>query len=97
VHRLPAHPAASPAEELTMNELFVLQNLFREVFDDSLLVVEPQTGHGDVDGWDSVAQVKLVLAIEEEFDLQLTEDEVSSIRTVGGFLDAIRERQHQSG
>jgi acyl carrier protein len=40
-----------------------------------------------------VAQVKLVLAIEEHFGFQLTEDEVSSIRSVGGFLEAIERRQ----
>jgi len=66
-----------------------LQNIFREVFDDPELVVSPETGVADVDGWDSVAQVKLVLAIEERFDVQLSNDDVSSIRTVGGFLEAL--------
>jgi acyl carrier protein len=72
-----------------MNTLFTLQNIFREVFDDDQLVVTPETGGKGIDGWDSVAQVKLILAIEEQFGFQFTEDEVSSIKTVGGFLEAI--------
>lgn len=74
----------------TMHTLFVLQNIFREVFDDDSLTVASESGVKDIDGWDSVAQVKLVLAIEEQFGLQFTEDEVSSISSVGGFLEAIQ-------
>ena len=51
-----------------MHTLFMLQNIFREVFDDDAIVVVPETGGKDIDGWDSVAQVKLVLAIEEQFE-----------------------------
>lgn len=80
----------------TTHTLFVLQNIFREVFDDDLLVLTAQSGSKDIDGWDSVAQVKLVLAIEEQFGFQFTEDEVSSIRSVGGFLEAIKRRNNQA-
>lgn len=73
------------------SEIFIaIQNIFREVFDDVRMVVAPETSSKDVDGWDSVAQVKLVLAIEEQFGFQFTEDEVSSIRNVGGFVEAVQ-------
>lgn len=75
-----------------MNALFTIQNIFREVFDDDLLTVAPETGNKDIDGWDSVAQVKLILAIEEQFGFQLTEDELSSLKTVGGFIQAVQKR-----
>ena len=73
--------------------IVILQRLFREVFDDDNLVVTPQTGHGDIDGWDSVAQVKLVLMVEEQFGLQFDDDEVSSMHTVGDFLGSIQLRR----
>jgi len=74
----------------------MLQNIFREVFDDDLLVLSAECSSKDIDGWDSVAQVKLVLAIEEQFGFQFTEDEVSSIRSIGGFLEAIKRRNNQA-
>jgi len=73
-----------------MDPLFVLQKIFREVFDEDDMVVTPQTSRDDVEGWDSVAQVKLVLTVETEFNLQFNEDEVSSMRTVGDFIKAIQ-------
>jgi acyl carrier protein len=75
-----------------MNLLFEVQNIFREVFDDDEMTVTLETGSKDIDGWDSVAQVKLVLAVEERFGFQFSEDEVSSIKTVGGFVEAIERR-----
>lgn len=76
-----------------MNAAFVLQRVFREVFDDEDMIVTPETRREDVEGWDSVAQVKLVLVVEEEFGVRFTEDEVSSMQTVGGFLNALQLRK----
>lgn len=76
-----------------MPALLTLRNIFREIFDDDTLAVTPETSRNDVAGWDSVAQVMLVLAIEEAFDMRFREDEVSSIRSVGDFLEAIEERK----
>jgi acyl carrier protein len=72
-----------------MNRLFALQEIFRQVFDDDALVITPDTGRDDVADWDSVAQVKLILSIEEEFGIRFDEDEVSSARTVGDLLAAV--------
>ena len=69
-----------------MDRLFAIQEIFRQVFDDDGLVVTPKTGRSDVADWDSVAHVKLVLSLEEEFGIRFTEDEVSSVQTVGDFL-----------
>jgi acyl carrier protein len=72
--------------------LFILQNIIRDVFDDPALAVTAETGRDDIEGWDSVAQVKLVLAVEEECGFQFSEDEVSSIRRVGDLLKCIQMR-----
>jgi acyl carrier protein len=37
---------------------------------------------GDIPGWDSVAMVRLVVAIEERLDRQLTDSDIESIETV---------------
>jgi acyl carrier protein len=53
------------------------------------MVVTPDTRRRDVADWDSVAHVKLILSLEEEFGIRFSEDEVSSIQTVGELLDAV--------
>ena len=76
-----------------MNRLFTLQDIFRQVFDDDGLLVTPATSRRDLADWDSVAHVKLVLSLEEEFGIRFSEDEVSSIQTVGELLEAIESHK----
>ncbi len=72
-----------------MDRLFAIQEIFRQVFDDAGMVVTRDTSSRNVADWDSVAHVKLILSLEEEFGIRFSEDEVSSIQTVGDFLDTI--------
>lgn len=76
-----------------MSTLFQLNSIFQEVFDDPNLSVQASTGPEDLREWDSVAQVKLVLAIEEAFAIRLNSDDLSSIHTVGDFMDAIARQE----
>jgi len=76
-----------------MSTLYQLNSIFQEVFDDPQLQVRADTSSADVRDWDSVAQVKLVLAIEEAFEIRLSSDELSSIHTVGDFLTAIARQR----
>lgn len=75
-----------------MNLIVRLRNIFKEIFDDDDLLISEETMYSDIDDWDSVAHVKLVLAIEEEFCIRLTTEEVTSIKSVGGFMAAIQKR-----
>jgi acyl carrier protein len=66
--------------------------VFREVFDEPKLVVSPATSPDDLAEWDSVAQVKLIMTLEETFGVQFDEDAVLSFNTVGAFVNALKER-----
>jgi acyl carrier protein len=77
------------------DRLSIVQELFRQVFDDDELVVTTDTHRRDVADWDSVAHVKLILILEEEFQIRFTEDEVSSLETVGELLAAIEAHRER--
>ncbi len=72
-----------------METLKILQRIFCEVFDDDALNITTNTSQKEVEEWDSVAQVKLVLSIEEEFGIRFQMEEVSALKTVGGFIEVI--------
>lgn len=76
-----------------MSLMYQLNVIFQEVFDDPALAVRPQTSPSDIAEWDSVAQIKLVLAVEDAFGTRLTTDEVSSLHCVGDFIGALNKRQ----
>jgi len=67
----------------------VIQRVFREVFDDEELLITPETRATEVPGWDSIAQVKIILALEEELNFRFATEEVSQIRSVGEILSAL--------
>ncbi len=66
-----------------------LTNIFRDVFDDPKLDLHDDLARGDWPAWDSLAHVKLVLAIEEEFGIKLSFDQVAKVRTVSDFKQLI--------
>jgi acyl carrier protein len=70
-----------------------LNAIFRDIFDDPELNVRLTTSSLDIPDWDSVAQVKLVLAIEEEFGVEFATDEVAAFRCVGDFVHALETRR----
>ncbi len=59
-----------------------LQDVFRDVFDDDSLVVTNEVSQQSFPSWDSFHQVKLAIAIEEEFGVKLSTDEVVTATSV---------------
>ncbi len=76
-----------------MSVLVQLNSIFQEIFDDPQLALTPATSPNDLSDWDSVAQVKLVLAIEEAFAVRFTSDEISSMHCVGDFMSALARQK----
>ncbi len=59
-----------------------LGNVFQEVFDDDDLVITPQTSARDVDAWDSLMHVELLLTVEKEFGVRFSSFEVATLKDV---------------
>ena len=67
-----------------------LQPIFRDVFDDESIVLDPTFSQDSYPDWDSFAQVKLVIAISEELEIQFSTDQVLSAKSVDDWLRLIR-------
>lgn len=78
-----------------MNEADIyakLSEIFHDVFDDESIVVTSQLTADDVDEWDSLSHIRLVLAVEKQFGLQFSAAEVGRLENVGEFVSLIRSR-----
>ena len=76
-----------------MNPTFIrLQRIFREVLDDEDLVLSPDASQQNLPGWDSFAQVKLIIGLEEEFGISFLIDEVAETKNVSDLLRLIQEK-----
>lgn len=69
-----------------------LAPVFQDVFDDESLVPTAELTAEDVAEWDSISHIRLVVAIEEEFDIRLTTAELSGLQNVGQMVDLIRSK-----
>ncbi len=60
-----------------------LSTIFRDVFDDESLVLRDDLTAEDVENWDSLTHINLIVAIEKEFRIRFTTAEVSGLKNVG--------------
>ena len=70
-----------------------LTAIFRDVLDNDDLVITPATTAADVDGWDSLAHIHLVVSIEKALGMRFTADEVASLENVGDLANLIIKKQ----
>jgi acyl carrier protein len=69
-----------------------LTAIFREVFDEDELNVTPQTTADDLDGWDSLSHIRLVLAISKAFGVKFSASEIGNLKNVGEFASLIEKK-----
>jgi acyl carrier protein len=72
-----------------------LQPVFQEVFDEDDLIVTPQMTADDVDEWDSLSNVRLMISIEVEFGIKVKASEVANLSHVGLLVDLISKKLNQ--
>lgn len=69
-----------------------VQDIFRDVFDDSSLQISDSTNSSDIEDWDSLEHIALVVSMEKEFDMKFDIKEVNKLENVGGMIDLIMSK-----
>ena len=69
-----------------------LQEVFREAFDDEELVLAPEMTAKDIEDWDSLMHVQLIVGAERRFGIKFTTKEMISLKNVGDFARLIEEK-----
>ena len=73
-----------------------LTSLFRQTFGDETLSLSPSTTAQDVEGWDSLMHINLIVAIERTFKIRFTTREITALQNVGDLVDAIARKESAS-
>ena len=75
---------------MTREEAYVkLNEVFRDVFDDETIEVNDTTTANDIEDWDSLEHINLVVAVEKCFGIKFNMGEVAKLKNVGEMTDLI--------
>jgi acyl carrier protein len=74
-----------------------LQDVFRQVFDDEDIELAESTTADDIDGWDSMMHINLIIAIEKKFGVKFAAAEIASMKAegqnIGGLVQLLEKKQ----
>lgn len=69
-----------------------LTTVFRDVLDEDDLALSPGLTADDVDGWDSLSHVRLMLAVSKAFGVKFSAAEVGRLKNVGDLVEMIQSK-----
>ena len=70
-----------------------MNEIFRNVFDDENIFLTDETNAEDIEDWDSLEQINLIVAIENEFEMMFDMAEVADLANVGEMVDLILSKE----
>lgn len=72
-----------------------MKKIFKEIFDDESLEITDTTSANDIEDWDSFEQINLLVAIEDNFGLEVSLKQANAMENVGQMIDYIHERMSE--
>jgi acyl carrier protein len=69
-----------------------LTEVFQEIFDDENIVLKPEMTARDIDEWDSLSHIRLVVCVEKTFKVKFSASEVGTLKNVGEFVQLIKSK-----
>lgn len=68
-----------------------LEEIFSDLFDEEISLSD-QMSPADIEEWDSLMQISILAAVQDEFDVSFEIDEIVAMKNVGDIVTAIREK-----
>jgi acyl carrier protein len=74
-----------------------LHKVFVTVFDNDSIELKPELTADDVDEWDSLSHINLMIAIELEFGIEFDQSEIQNFANVGELMASIEKKLAAKG
>ena len=71
-----------------------LNEIFRDLFDDNQLEISENTTPMDIEDWDSLSNIDIVLMVESEFNIKISTKEMANFITVGDLIEIISSKMN---
>lgn len=78
---------------LSTNELIRESEIvFRDVLDNETITLTDETTADDIEEWDSLSHIQLIVAIEKRFKIRFQTSEITSYKNVGELCQGIQKK-----
>ena len=74
------------------NIISEIEEIFRDILDEESLTLTPETTANDVDGWDSLTHIQLIVAIEKKYKIKFSSKEILSWKNVGELINSLQTK-----
>jgi acyl carrier protein len=79
-----------------MDQIYAgLDEIFRDLFGDDAIRLNPATTAADIPEWDSVNHINILVAVEVRFGIKFSTAEIEALRNVGDMAALIARKQNR--
>ena len=68
-----------------------LTEIYYEVFDDASIILKDSMTADDIEGWDSLTHLRLIMQIEKTYEIKFSTAQIKKMDNVGRLIDTIEE------
>lgn len=69
-----------------------IQKIFIDILDDDMIVITENTTANDIEEWDSLTHIQIVVGVEKKFRIRFTSKEIQSWNNIGEMMNSIGNR-----
>jgi acyl carrier protein len=69
-----------------------LEKVFRKTFNDDSISINDNMTASDIEAWDSLNHIKLIIAVEEHFKTRFSNAEVARLTNIGNLINLINKK-----
>lgn len=81
---------------MTREEVYAkLLPVFKDVFDDRRITINDSTTSKYIVGWDSLAHIQLIGAVQDEFNIEFAVEDIANMKNVGELVDLILQASQE--
>ena len=74
-----------------------LQEIIADVTGNPVHAIDPDSSHQTVDGWDSLAQINIIVTVESEFGVLFSPEQIHALNSVRAICDALQSTSAKAG
>jgi acyl carrier protein len=69
-----------------------VNDIFIDILDIDYIVLTTETTARDIDEWDSLSHIQLIVAIEKYFKIKFTTQEIQNLKNIGDMCNLIEKK-----